>query len=359
MATTDVSPQAMDPAAGHRQLAPLVACLLAAALFGASSPAAKALLSSLSPLTLAGLLYLGAALGVLPFSLRGGSRSARRGKKNLARLAGVVLFGGVLGPLLLLVGLQRAPAASVSLWLNLEAPATALLGWAFFREHLDRRVVLAIVLVTAATAWLAGASGAALVPAALLIAGACLCWGLDNNLSATIDGFTPAQSTLAKGVVAGAVNLGAGLMLDGAALSVRSVALALLLGALAYGASIVLYVRAAQQLGAVRSQLLFSSAPFFGVVLAWLALREPILPTQLGAALLMVLAVVLLHRERHEHPHAHPATTHTHWHRHDDGHHEHSHQPAVDGGHVHEHHHAEQQHTHPHRPDLHHRHDHP
>jgi drug/metabolite transporter (DMT)-like permease len=185
---------------------PLVLCVLAAALFGVSSPVSKALLGSLSPLTLAGLLYLGAALAVLPFSLSGGSREARRARKNLARLAGVVLFGGVLGPALLLFGLSTAPAASVSLWLNLETPATALLGWMFFKEHLDRRVVVAVVLVTIASALLAGASGAALVPSALLVAAACACWGLDNNLSATIDGFTPAQSTLAKGVAAGAVN---------------------------------------------------------------------------------------------------------------------------------------------------------
>lgn len=357
------STQAPASNEGGQRLGPLLACLLAAALFGASSPASKELLGSLSPLTLAGLLYLGAALAVAPFSLRGGSRVARRQGRNLLRLAGVALFGGVLGPLLLLVGLQRAPAASVSLWLNLEAPATALLGFAFFREHLDRRVLAALVLVTGATAWLAGASGMALVPAALLVAGACLCWGLDNNLSATIDGFTPAQSTLVKGLAAGSVNLAAGLWLDagpgdGARLAGGTVGLALLVGALAYGASIVLYVRGAQQLGAVRSQLLFSAAPFFGVGLSWLALGEPVELAQVGAAVLMLLAVMLLHRERHEHPHTHSAQTHTHWHRHDDDHHGHAHEPSVKGGHVHEHQHGEQVHQHPHRPDLHHRHSH-
>lgn len=337
---------------------PLVACLVAAALFGASSPASKALLGSLSLLTLAGLLYLGAALGVLPFSLQGGSATARRAPGNLARLAGVILFGGVVGPTLLLIGLARAPAASVSLWLNLEAPATALLGWAFFKEHIDRRVLVAVVVVTGASALLAGASGAALVPAALLVAGGCLCWGLDNNLSAAIDGFTPAQSTLAKGLAAGVTNLAAGALLDGREMMLSSVGAALALGALAYGASIVLYVRAAQQLGAVRSQLIFSSAPFFGVLLSWIALREPVVWTQLVAAALMVFAVVLLHRERHEHAHTHAALTHTHWHRHDDGHHDHVHEQGLSGGHVHEHTHETRSHAHAHRPDLHHRHDH-
>jgi drug/metabolite transporter (DMT)-like permease len=337
---------------------PLVLCVLAAALFGVSSPVSKALLGSLSPLTLAGLLYLGAALAVLPFSLSGGSREARRARKNLARLAGVVLFGGVLGPALLLFGLSTAPAASVSLWLNLETPATALLGWMFFKEHLDRRVVVAVVLVTIASALLAGASGAALVPSALLVAAACACWGLDNNLSATIDGFTPAQSTLAKGVAAGAVNLALGVVVERPTFVAANVGAALLLGSLSYGASIVLYVRSAQQLGAVRSQLVFSSAPFFGVVIAWVALHEPVLATQLGAMAMMIGAALLLHRERHAHEHTHEEVTHTHWHRHDDDHHDHVHDPPVRGGHVHEHRHDAKKHVHQHRPDLHHRHEH-
>lgn len=121
---------------------------------------------------------------------------------------------------------------------------------------------------------------------------------------------------------------------------------ALLLGALSYGASIVLYVRGAQQLGAVRSQLLFSSAPFFGVAVAWLALREDVVLTQLASAALMVIAIALLHRERHGHAHTHQAVTHTHWHRHDDDHHEHAHDPPVHGGHVHEHEHAARSHEH-------------
>lgn len=340
----------------------LFACLAAAALFGVSSPASKLLLGSLSPLTLAGLLYLGAALGVLPFALRDRRRAPagapRASRRNLARLAGVVVFGGVLGPALLLLGLSLAPAASVSLWLNLEAPATALLGWLFFKEHIDGRVVAAVALVALASALLAGAAGASLVPAALLVTGACLCWGLDNNLSSTIDGFTPAQSTLAKGLAAGSVNLGLGVVVEQPMLALPSVLGALVLGAFAYGASIVLYVRAAQQLGAVRSQLVFSVAPFIGVGVAWASLGEPVLKSQLVAAGLMMIAVALLHRERHGHPHVHDALMHTHWHTHDDGHHDHVHVPAVRGGHVHAHEHVVVSHEHAHRPDVHHRHRH-
>ena len=337
---------------------PVAWCLAAAALFGASSPAAKHLLTTTSPLQLAGLLYLGAALGALPFSFRGGSAVARRRAANLARMAGVVVFGGVLGPTLLLLGLARAPAASVSLWLNLEAAATALLGWALFKEHLGRRALVGVALVTAASALLAGATGAALVPAALLVAAACVCWGLDNNLQALVDGFTPAQSTCAKGVVAGVVNLALATLVERPAYGAGDVVAALALGALAYGASIVLYVRSAHQLGATRAQLLFASAPFSGTALSWAALGEAVAAPPLAAGALMIVALVVVHREAHGHAHVHEATTHTHWHRHDDGHHEHAHDPTVRGGHVHAHDHDAVAHAHPHRPDLHHRHEH-
>lgn len=353
------APQGPSPRDTTR-LSPALWCVVAAALFGASSPASKALLGSVGPLTLAGLLYLGAALAVLPFVFRGGSKAARRERKNVLRMGGVVLFGGVLGPVLLLIGLSRAPAASVSLWLNLETPATALLAWAFFKEHLERRGLLAVVLVTGASALLAGASGVALVPAALLVAAACLCWGLDNNLSALVDGFTPAQSTFAKGLVAGGVNLGLGLWLEGGVESGGVVGGGLGIGALCYGASLALYVRGAQHLGAVRSQMLFASAPFFGVLLSWTVAGEPMLLAQLGAAAGMAVAFVLLHGERHAHEHVHEALTHTHWHRHDDGHHEdHAHEHGhVRGWHIHEHAHRARRHAHAHRPDLHHRHAH-
>ena len=164
--------------------APVLWCHAAAALFGASTPASKSLLGDMGPLALAGLLYLGAAIAVLPFSLRGGSRRLATQPRNLSMLAGAVLFGGALGPVLLLIGLAQAPAASVALWLNLETVATAVLAWAFFREHLDRRTWFAVLLTVAAGVVLASPSGFQLAPAAGLVALACVCWGLDNNLTA-------------------------------------------------------------------------------------------------------------------------------------------------------------------------------
>lgn len=338
--------------------APVLWCLVAAALFGASTPAAKALIGELSPLILAGLLYLGAALAVAPFAFRGGSPDRRRDPVNRRRLAGVVLFGGILGPAALLYGLRTAPAASASLWLNLETLATTLFALLIFREHIGLRAGVAHVLLVLGGVLLAVPTAGADLTAVGWIALACACWGLDNNLTALIDGYTPAQSTLAKGLVAGTFNLGAGLLLDGPPSGAASTALALGLGALAYGVSLLLYVGAAQQLGAARSQMIFSIGPFLGVPLAWLVLDEPVFGLQVVAGLIMLVAVGLLLGTTHAHAHRHEQVTHTHLHRHDDGHHAHTHHAPVTGWHTHEHVHVLQEHAHAHAPDLHHRHRH-
>lgn len=339
-----------------RSAAPIVWCLLAAALFGASTPAAKALLSAIDPFPLAGLLYLGAALAVLPFALR---HRVRLDGRNALLLAGAVLFGGIAGPVLLMLGLSVAPASSVALWLNLETPATVLFATLVFREHVGGRTLLAVVLVMGASTLLAAPFDAGSVSAALLLAGACLCWGIDNNVTALIDGVTPSQTTLVKGLVAGTTNLGIGLASGSVLGDAGSVGGALGVGALSYGASLVLYVAGAQQLGATRSQALFASAPLWGLLVAWFWLGEPVLGLQLVAAALTAAAVVLVHTERHTHDHAHVALRHTHWHRHDDGHHDHDHDglPAQTW-HCHDHAHGAVRHAHAHTPDVHHRHEH-
>ena len=340
--------------------APLVWCLIAAALFGVSPPAAKALLRTVDPFVLAGLLYLGAAVLVAPLSARGGgSLVRRRSPRQYGFLIGAVLAGGVAGPVLLLFALRAAQSASVSLWLNLEAVATAVLAVLFFRENLGWRTWAAAAAVVVGGALLAAPDGfAAAVPAAL-VAAACVCWALDNNLTALIDGLTPSQSTLIKGVVAGATNLAIGIA-SGAALPELGVAAAaMLVGALGYGLSIVLYIAGAQQLGATRAQLAFATAPIAGLAVAWTALGEQILAVQLVAAALMATGVVLIATGQHAHEHAHEALVHSHSHRHDDGHHAHVHAglPAW-LRHTHEHAHDAVVHSHDHVPDLHHRHGH-
>lgn len=313
----------------------------------------------MGPLRLAGLLYLGAAITVLPWALRGPRAQNRWRARNVARLAGVIVFGGVLGPIALLFGLTRAPASSVALWLSLETVFTALFAVLLFREHVGARGWIAVVVITAASIAIASPSEFEAGTAALLVATACACWGLDNNLTAVIDGFTPAQSTFAKGLAAGATNLALSAVVGDARLELGDVGYALAIGALAYGASLVLYVAGAQQLGATRSQMIFSSAPFFGAALAWAALGESLTIVHVLGALAMAAALVFVHRDQHAHEHDHEALVHTHWHRHDDAHHDHSHPGvAASAGHTHEHAHTALTHSHAHEPDLHHRHAH-
>lgn len=343
----------------HSRSAALAAALAAAALFGASTPLCKPLVAQLGATTLAGLLYLGAAAAVAPAALRAGLAPFARRGVNLARLAGVVVFGGALAPVLLLAALERAPAGSVSLWLNLEVAATALLARAFFHEHLGARGGLATALVCAGSLLLALPAQATRAPveALALAAAACLCWALDNNWTSRIDAFTPAQSTFAKGLVAGSVNLALGIA-HGGELAPSRAGLALAVGAVCYGLSLVLLVGAAQRLGAARSQLAFATASLWGVALAWGLLGEPVQAAQLGAAALMAGGLALLTRETHAHGHRHEPVVHRHWHRHDDGHHAHHAEAQPPGGHSHEHRHAALAHSHPHVPDLHHRHPH-
>jgi len=340
-------------------LRPLALALLAAALFGAGVPASKWLLAELPPSQLAGLLYLGAAVGVAPAAARGGGlRLPRSGDRNRLRLLGAVAAGGVSGPLLLLFGLRLAGAASVSLWLSFEVAATALLGVLFFRDRIGARGAAGVFCALAGALLLTAHEGASGLAAGALVLAACACWGLDNHLTALIDGITPSQTAFWKGLAAGAVNLAIGLA--SAPLAAPAGALAALgVGALAYGASIALLVTASQALGATRAQSAFASAPFFGALFAMIFLGEALGNAQLAAAVLFGVGVALLSLDRHAHAHAHAAVEHEHAHRHDDGHHDHPHpgQPRS-LWHSHRHRHAPLVHTHPHWPDLHHRHEH-
>ena len=339
----------------------MLLALLSAALFGAATPASKALLEGLSAFQLAGLLYLGAALGVAPFAFRqGGLRLPGKGdRRNRIRLAGAIAAGGVAGPLFLLFGLRLADAASVSLWLNFELAATAFLGALVFREHLGRAGWAGVAAAFAGAASLSGFEGFSSAVPALLVLAACICWGLDNHLTALIDGITPVQSTFWKGLVAGSTNLALGLVLDPFQSGAASTTMALAVGALAYGASIVLYITSAQSLGATRAQVVFSSAPFFGVVLSIVLLGETLRAMHGVSAALFIGAIVLLSLDRHAHRHTHDALEHEHEHRHDDAHHFHEH-PGQPAGvrHMHRHAHEPITHAHPHWPDLHHRHRH-
>ena len=336
--------------------------LAAAALFGLSVPLAKILTARLDPLFLAGLFYLGGGLFVLPASLREARREIdhlARDRRDGRRILGAVLFGGVLGPVALLYGVKLTTAGTSSLLMNLETVATSFLAWLVFGEHLGRRTAAAAALTVLAGAMLVVTPDLSLDPGGLLIALACLCWGFDNNYTATVEGVSPATNTLIKGIVAGAFNILAAAALGKAAWDPSWILGALAVGGFAYGLSIQLYIAAARRIGAARSQVIFSANPFIGFAASLLILGEPFGPRVAAAGAVMVAAIALLARESHVHEHRHDAEEHEHEHAHDDGHHEHAHEgiprPAR---HTHRHAHAALAHAHPHYPDLHHRHEH-
>lgn len=340
--------------------------LAAALLFGASTPLAKLLLGGTPPLLLAGLLYLGSGIGlgaVLALRRLRPVRVAapmRIPRADLPWLLGAIVFGGMLGPGLLMWGLTRTDAATASLLLNVEGMLTALLAWWVFKENADRRIVLGMLAIVAGgvlLSWEPGASS--LSTGALLIVAACLCWAIDNNLTRKVSANDAMLVACLKGLLAGACNTGLALAAGAALPASGAAAAALGVGFLGYGLSLTLFVVGLRTLGTARTGAYFSVAPLFGVLVS--LLLWPQRPTLLfwSAAVLMAVGVWLHLRERHEHEHTHEPLEHAHAHRHD-AHHRHAHDFDWDGvePHVHVHRHLPLMHRHPHYPDIHHRHGH-
>ena len=341
---------------------PVLQALFAGLTFGLSAPISKLLLTTLSPLLLAGLLYLGA--GVFLSTVRLLRRDRRAEGLGLttaqwATLAGAVVIGGVLAPPLLMWGLSHTPASSTALLLNLEVAFTALLAAIMFREHLGGRIAAATALMMLGGMWLTWTGGRTdLSLPALAVAVACALWALDNNLTRLISDLDAVFLAQVKGLVAGAVNLGFALYLGHHFPGWISSLLALVLGAVSYGSSLVLFILAMRALGAARTAAYFALAPFFGAAGGVILVGEPLSSRLLVAAGLMGAGAVLLVLERHGHPHRHKAGIHTHRHVHDE-HHQHRHE-GWEGKEPHVHPHATGpfEHEHPHTPDLHHGHGH-
>jgi drug/metabolite transporter (DMT)-like permease len=343
----------------------IMLALLSALLFGASTPIAKLLLGAIDPWLLAGLLYLGSGLGlgivtVIRHLSGAAPREAKLAGSDLPWLAGAVLSGGVLGPLMLMFGLARTEASTASLLLNLEALATMAIAWLVFRENVDRRLLTgaAAILAGAATlSWQGGPAGLSL--GGLAIAGACLAWGIDNNLTRKLSAADPVQIAAIKGMVAGSINLALALWQSAKVPAAPIFMGAAVVGFFGYGVSLVLFVLALRWLGATRTGAYFSTAPFVGAILSVAMLHEPITPSLAAAAILMGIGVWLHLTEVHEHEHVHDGIAHDHAHSHDE-HHRHAHGPndPVGEPHAHWHQHAHLIHWHPHYPDLHHRHSH-
>ena len=353
----------MTPAARRNWPASgVLAALAAAALFGASVPFAKLLLGAMSPWLLAGLLYLGAGLGLTLMRLVRPRAAIRLEPGEWRWLAGAIAAGGVIAPVLLMYGLSAMPASGAALLLNAETLFTALLAWFVFRENFDRRIALGMAAIVAGAlvlAWPGEARFGALWPA-LAVLGAGLGWGLDNNLTRKVALTDATWIAACKGWAAGVVNLGI------AALAVdrwpppATVAAAVVLGWACYGLSLVLFVVALRQLGTARTSAYFSVAPFVGALIALPLLGEALTLRLLSAGTLMALGVWLHLTEKHRHEHTHEALEHEHEHVHD-LHHQHGHEVPVAAGirHTHRHRHAALTHQHAHFPDAHHRHGHP
>ncbi len=346
----------------HSHLVPGVPLALASALlFGASTPFSKLLLSQTDPQMLAGLLYLGAGLGLAAvhlgrnlIGLPGVEAPLRR--SDIPWLATITFFGGLIGPLLLMLGLARTEAASAALLLNLEGLATMAIAWLWFHENVDRRLLFGAMAILAGAVIISWeGSGIVLDFGALLIAGSCLAWGIDNNLTRKLSSTDPVVIAMIKGLAAGAVNVVLALWRGATPPPISFVAGAGIVGFLGIGVSLVLFVLALRHLGTARTGAYFSFAPFIGALMAVLFLHDPLTPKLAISAALMGLGLWMHLSERHEHAHVHEALEHEHSHVHDE-HHQHKHDGPIVEPHSHWHRHERLRHAHPHYPDLHHRH---
>ena len=341
----------------------VLAALGAAVLFGAGTPLTKRLLLGIDPWSLAGFLYLGSGVGLGAWRLLTHAPRVRLPSAEVAWFAGAIAFGGVLGPVLLMLGLKGMHASGAALLLNAESVFTALLAWFVFRENFDRRIALGMLSIVAGAVVLSGSGAGAQwsmydISSAALVLGACLAWGIDNNLTRKVSLADATWVASVKGLVAGSVNLSLALASGASLPSVPVAGAAMMVGLLAYGVSLSLFVVALRHLGSARTGAYFSIAPFFGATLA-VIMGDPVTLPLVGAAALMGVGVWLHLTERHEHLHSHDELDHEHWHVHDE-HHQHAHDDPVAPGtrHSHRHRHEAITHSHRHVPDVHHRHEH-
>jgi drug/metabolite transporter (DMT)-like permease len=348
----------------HSHLWPGVPLALAsAALFGASAPLSKLLIGAIDPWLLAGILYLGAGIGLaivhwgrplvgLP------NVEAPLQRADLPWLAAVVVFGGTLGPLLLMLGLSLTSASAGSLLLNLEGLATMAIAWLAFRENVDRRLLVGAAAILGGAVLLSWTGQSFRLDAGgLLIAGACLAWGIDNNLTRKLSSADPVQIAMIKGLLAGAVNLTLALAMGASLPGAGLIGAGALVGFLGIGVSLVMFIIALRHLGTARTGAYYSLAPFIGAVLAIMLLGEPLTLKLVLAGGLMAVGLWLHLTERHAHVHDHEALEHEHSHVHEE-HHQHAHAGPVTEPHSHWHRHEKMTHRHAHYPDLHHRHEH-
>ncbi|KQB59980.1 MULTISPECIES: DMT family transporter [Acidovorax] len=334
--------------------------LLAAALFGLSTPLVQGFGAGVGPFTTAALLYGGAAL-VAAVMRQPATREAQLRRGDLPRLVAMASMGAAVGPVALAWGLQRTSGSSASLMLTLEAVFTALLAWRWYGETLDRRVIVAVALLLVGGVVLVleqGLVGQVQLLGLLAVTVATVAWGVDNTLSKGVADRDPGQVVLVKAVLGTLATVLMGWLWNEPVPGLGPALALLAVGATGYGLSLRFYLLAQRAFGAARTGSVFAFAPFIGALGAF-ALGDRSGSWLMGVGgLLMVCGVVLHLAERHEHAHVHEALEHEHAHTHDDGHHTHTHDVMPSGSHSHWHHHAPVEHTHPHVPDAHHGHSH-
>ncbi len=332
----------------------IVFALLAALLYGISSPVSKILLETTSPELMAALLYLGAGFGMFAVSLisklkNGKTTEAPLTKKDFPYVLGMILLD-IAAPIFLMIGLSMTTAANASLLNNFEIVTTALVAFFLFHEKIDRRLRIAIVLIMAASVILTfdDVSSFSFSIGSVFVLLACICWGFENNCTRMLSVKNPMEIVVVKGFGAGFGALVIAFFVQGLETDVQSVIAALVLGFFAYGLSIYFYVRAQRDLGAAKTSAFYAVAPFIGAGVSFAVFRTPLTPLFAVAGLIMVVGAYFAARGGHRHFHYHAAVTHVHLHRHDDGHHTHVHDPPINGEHSHVHSHEPVKHSHPH-----------
>jgi drug/metabolite transporter (DMT)-like permease len=336
--------------------------LLAAALFGLSTPLVQRFGQGLGAFSTAALLYAGAAF--VAFWMRQPVElEAKLQRSDLPRLLAMAGFGAVIGPVALAWGLQRTSGTSASLMLTLEALFTVVLAWRLYGESMDKRVASAMLLLLAGGIALVAEQGLAgntqlLGLLAVLVATAA--WGLDNTLSRGVAERDPAQVVIVKSALGASASAVLALLFGESLLTLTATLALFTVGAIGYGLSLRFYLLAQRAFGAARTGSVFAFAPFIGAMGAFAFGDRSMGWIMLIAGVLMLAGVALHLMESHSHPHTHEVLEHEHAHSHDpkqaDDHHLHTHDVLPKGMHSHPHKHNPMQHAHPHVPDAHHGH---
>ncbi len=338
--------------------------ILAALLYGISAPISKLLLNELPATLMAALLYLGAGSGMLAISIYNVVTKKEQLEAKITSKEGpfvlAMILLDILAPILLMAGLKMTTSSNASLLNNFEIVATSLIALFIFKETIGKRMWLAITLITVSSIILSVSdfSSFKFSLGSVFVLLACLSWGLENNCTRMLSLKDPLQIVVIKGFGSGIGSLIICFMLNEFSQNWPYIAVALLLGFVAYGLSIYFYIRAQRDLGAARTSAFYATAPFIGVIISWIVLREGITPSFLIALVIMLIGTYFAVTEDHGHEHQHSPESHDHKHSHQDGHHDHHHPEAVIGEHAHEHTHQPVKHQHKHLPDLHHRHSH-